>query len=85
MSGNIIKPLPLYPMKDLFYIILFVWLIWRLLKAFSSDAPKPKTNSENTSQKTANRVGETTVQFVPPKTKPINDDAGEYVDYEEVK
>jgi hypothetical protein len=72
-------------MKDLFYLILFIWLIWRVLNAFSSAKTKSTNTASNPSPQNYKREGETTVDYIPPKKKGMNDKAGEYVDYEEVK
>ena len=69
-------------MRDVFYTLLVVWIIWRIMNGFSSvrsaARPAPKQSSSK-------REGETTVDFVPPKKKFVADSEGEYVDYEEVK
>ena len=72
-------------MKDVFYTILFVWLVSRLINAFGSGKTKQQTTASDSSSKNYKREGETSVAYVPPKSKPINDNAGEYVDYEEIK
>lgn len=68
-------------MKDIFYTILVVWIIWRILN--SVNRIKARTNSDSPNQ--GRREGETTVDFVPPKSKGKYDGEGEYVDYEEIK
>ncbi len=73
-------------MRDVFYTLLVVWIIWRVLNAFSSGKTKQQSPTPNNSTSgNYKKEGETRVEYVPPKSKPINDDAGEYVDYEEVK
>lgn len=72
-------------MKDVFYTILFVWLVSRLFSAFSSGKSKPTTSTNNSSNTAYKKEGETKVEFIPPQKKHLRDDAGEYVDYEEVK
>ncbi len=69
-------------MRDVFYTILVVWVIWRILNAVSLVRTK-QTASSNT--KSSKKEGETTVDFIPPKKKSFADDEGEYVDYEEIK
>jgi hypothetical protein len=70
-------------MKDVFYTILVVWIIWRVLNSISTirskQAGAKQTNANN------RRTGDTTVDYVPPQSKSKFDDAGEYVDYEEIK
>jgi hypothetical protein len=68
-------------MRDVFYTILVVWIIWKIMN--SVNVIRAKT-SENRSQNNR-RQGETTVDYVPPKNKSKYDGEGEYVDYEEIK
>jgi len=68
-------------MRDIFYTLLVVWLVWRILNSVSSHRAK-KANGEKVSPK---KEGETTINYVPPKKKGLGDDEGEYVDYEEIK
>jgi hypothetical protein len=68
-------------MKDVFYTILVVWIVWRILNSVNSYRAK----SSNPQQTTSKKEGETTVNYVPPKKKSVGDDEGEYVDYEEIK
>ena len=72
-------------MRDVFYTILVVWIVWRVLDSISSYGSKRGTNVNNTSPKNKRNVGETSVDYVPPVKKNINADEGEYVDYEEIK
>jgi hypothetical protein len=68
-------------MRDVFYTLLVVWIIWRILNAISIH----KSGQTNTTQPNQRKEGETTVDFVPPSKKKISDDEGEYVDFEEMK
>ena len=68
-------------MRDLFYTILIVWVVWRILNSVNTMRSK-KNASANTSSK---KAGETTVDYIPPKKKSPGNDEGEYVDYEEMK
>lgn len=68
-------------MKDVFYTILVVWIIWRVLNSVSVYRAKQARAQQPPSRK----EGETTVDYVPPTKKTISDDEGEYVDYEEIK
>ena len=67
-------------MRDVFYTILVVWIIWRILNAINTHRSGQVSNSQSQRKK-----GETTVDFIPPTKKKIRDDEGEYVDYEEMK
>lgn len=68
-------------MKDIFYTILVVWIIWRILDSLNL------IRTKNSAAKSASgkRPGETTVDYIPPKSKGKFEDSGEYVDYEEIK
>jgi hypothetical protein len=68
-------------MRDLFYTILIVWVVWRILNSVNTMRAK-KTSAGNMSAK---KTGETTVNYVPPKKKSPGNDEGEYVEYEEIK
>ena len=70
-------------MRDVFYTLLVVWIIWRIMNGVNSI--KTKVSSNATRSQNQRKPGETTVDYVPPKAKSKYDDAGEYVDYEEVK
>ena len=71
-------------MRDVFYTILIVWVVWKVIDSIST-YNKRGGNSTNTGQSIKRAEGETSVDYVPPTKKKINDDDGEYVDYEEVK
>ena len=66
-------------MKDVFYTILVVWIIWRIIN--SMNVYRAKQGAQSSSRK----EGETNVDYLPPKKKTVGDNEGEYVDYEEVK
>jgi hypothetical protein len=70
-------------MEDVFYTILIVWIIWKVMSSINSISSK---DANRTAQKTASKEGETTIDYVPPKKKSRGgNDEGEYVDYEEIK
>ncbi len=69
-------------MRDVFYTLLVVWIIWRIMNGFSSVRSAGSAPKQPSSRK---KEGETTVNFVPPKKKSVADNEGEYVDYEEIK
>jgi hypothetical protein len=69
-------------MRDVFYTLLVVWIIWRILN--SVNVIRAKTSVPNRPS-SSRKEGETTVDFVPPKKKSVADSEGEYVDYEEMK
>lgn len=68
-------------MRDLFYTILVVWIIWRIVSSINAYTSKNKHNSQHSKRK----EGETSVDYIPPTKKKISDEEGEYVDYEEMK
>jgi len=67
-------------MRDLFYTILVVWVVWQILRSVS--AYKQKQNNATSSSK---KRGETSVDYIPPQKSKFPDGEGEYVDYEEIK
>jgi hypothetical protein len=69
-------------MRDVFYTLLVVWIIWRIMNGVNVIRAKQPTSSQPSSSK---KEGETSVNFVPLKKKSVADTEGEYVDYEEVK
>ncbi|MDQ3046725.1 MAG: DUF4834 family protein [Bacteroidota bacterium] len=71
----------LFIMRDIFYTILIVWVLWRIVSSINAH----KRRQAPTMQPPKSKQGETTVEFIPPKKKKFGDDEGEYVDYEEMK
>jgi len=71
-------------MRDVFYTLLVVWFIWRVMESISGARAKVNSGPRR-SQPRQPKTGETTVEYVPPKTKSKYEGKGEYVDYEEVK
>lgn len=61
-------------MRDIFYTIVVVWLVYRIWHAFSAPA------SKNASPQ---KEGDVTIQNH--SSNPKNNEKGEYVDYEEIK
>ena len=72
-------------MKDVFYTILVVWIIWRIVNTYNLHNAKRKNNNSNSFSRGNSEEGKTTVKYSPPVTKKINDNEGEYVDFEEIK
>ena len=60
-------------MRDVFFTILTVWLIWRIYNSFQSAVAFRKKEDEMKIKRPSG----------PPKQK--DNDEGEYVDYEEIK
>ena len=68
-------------MRDVFYTLLVIWIIWRIIDAINTS----RVRSSN-QQNHGSRPGETTISYTPPETtKKKFPDEGEYVDYEELK
>jgi hypothetical protein len=68
-------------MKDVFYTLLVVWVIWRIIEGLNTMKSKGANQTPS-----GRRMGETTISYMPPDTnKKKFPEEGEYVDYEEVK
>ena len=72
-------------MRDVFYTLLVVWIIWRVLNSISTYGSKRNNHVNNFTQNNTSPKGKTTIEYAPPIKQKISDDEGEYVDYEEVK
>ena len=72
-------------MRDAFYTILVVWIIWRILNSIKNYGSTRNTNVTDFSQNNKQTKGDTSIKYVPPVKNKIRDDEGEYVDYEELK
>ncbi len=70
-------------MRDIIWTIIGVWVIWRIISAFSSfSSASRKAQNINTDNQNSTQYDNQTPQ---PKKGELKPDAGEYVDYEEVK
>lgn len=69
-------------MRDVFYTLLVVWIVWRILNGVNSARSRSASSTPSSSSR---KEGETTVDFIPSKKKNVGDVEGEYVDYEEIK
>jgi hypothetical protein len=69
-------------MKDVFYTLLVVWVVWRIIEGVNTMRAKGPNQTPS-----GRKMGDTTISYMPPEAnkKKISDEAGEYVDYEEVK
>jgi len=72
-------------MRDVFYTILVVWIIWRIMDSVNAYANRRGKNTADTYTQDNREEGKTTIKHSPPVHKKINDDEGEYVDFEEIK
>ncbi len=68
-------------MRDVFYTILVVWIVWRIYTSFSKNRPKDQSKPVSSSK----RQGETTLDYIPEDKKRKDFKGGDYVDYEEIK
>lgn len=67
-------------MRDFFFTILAIWLIWRIFESIKVTRLSNRDNYTNQSKE-----GEVKVKYQAPKKNDKDDEGGEYVDYEEVK
>lgn len=72
-------------MKDVFYTILVVWIIWRILNSVKNYGSKTNSNRNDLNQDKKQGDGNTSIKYAPPVKNKIREDEGEYVDYEEMK
>lgn len=68
-------------MRDIFYTLVVIWLIYRIWNAFAS---KPKPANTATDFSSRKEEGEVTIEKMD-KSKPPKNESGDYVDYTEVK
>ncbi len=72
-------------MRDVFYTILIIWVVWKIIGAFNRISSSRSSYSRNQHQNTNQPEGKTSIKYSPPKEQKISDDEGEYVDFEELK
>lgn len=73
-------------MRDIIWTIIVIWVIWRLVDAFRSISATRKTQSSTVNNQNYNQNNHQTNHATSsPKKGELKADAGEYVDYEEVK
>ncbi len=72
-------------MRDAFYTILVIWILWKVFNSISSYKTKQRNGSNIPPSNNNRKEGETSINYAPPTKKKISDDEGEYVDYEELK
>ncbi len=70
-------------MRDAFYTILVIWIIWRVLNSVAAYKNNRSSNSSTGNDRPSD--GEIVIESYSPITKKIKDDEGEYVDFEEIK
>ncbi|HRD40812.1 MAG TPA: DUF4834 family protein [Bacteroidia bacterium] len=73
-------------MRDLIWTIIAIWVVWKLIDAFRSYSAKSTQGSTANNNRTSYNYNTTNQQQNhSPKKGELKPDAGEYVDYEEVK
>ena len=73
-------------MRDIIWTVIIIWVIWRIIEAFrtiSSTTRKVKQNMGNTQDDSQD--ANQNQQNAQPKKGELKSDAGEYIDYEEIK
>lgn len=73
-------------MRDIIWTIIVIWVVWRLIDAFRSISATRKAHSNHSDNQSGNQNYEqSNNDVVTPKKGELKSDAGEYIDYEEVK
>lgn len=72
-------------MKDVFYTLLIVWLVWRVMNSVSNYNAKKNNPTHHFSGEKEKEPGSVTINTQSNSRKKTNDDDGDYVDFEEVK
>ncbi|MCC6689912.1 MAG: hypothetical protein IT235_00120 [Bacteroidia bacterium] len=68
-------------MKDIFFTILTIWILYRIWNAVQLSNSKNSFNKQTTQKK----EGDVSIDHIPQKRNKHSNSEGEYVDYEEVK
>jgi hypothetical protein len=72
-------------MRDIIWTIIGIWILWKIIEAFRSfSSKKPAGNQYTHHDQTQNNTQDTS-QKPQQKKGELKPDAGEYVDYEEIK
>lgn len=76
-------------MRDIIWTIIVVWVVWKLIDAFRAISASKSTNNGTVNDShysnSYNSNGSTQSEHNKPKKGELKSDAGEYVDFEEVK
>lgn len=67
-------------MRDVFYTILVIWIVYKIWNSFSR--PAPKTTSQHFDQR---KQGDIRVDDTKSQSTGKNNNSGDYVDFEEIK
>ena len=73
-------------MRDIIWTVIIIWVIWRLIAAFRtfSSVSGRVQNNDGNQQNYQNNTSQDK-ESTQPKKGELKSDAGEYVDYEDVK
>lgn len=74
-------------MRDVFFTILAIWVIWRIFSGVNRSRGNVTFNTQNNYTEPKKREGEVSIDNSntnPPNKKPASQ-VGEYVDFEEIK
>ena len=69
-------------MRDIIWTIIILWVIFRIIGAFRNYS---STSTKHTAQNHQNDTNHNTTSQTQPKKGELKPDAGEYIDYEEIK
>jgi hypothetical protein len=72
-------------MRDIIWTIIGIWILWKLIDAFRSFSSKKTVGNQHTYRDQNQNSTHDTSQKSQQKKGELKPDAGEYVDYEEVK
>lgn len=73
-------------MRDIIWTIIVIWVVWKLVDAFRTISASKKTSGSTVNSNGYNQQYNTSGSSASkPKKGELKSDAGEYVDYEEVK
>jgi len=72
-------------MRDIIWTIIVIWVVWRLIDAFRSISATRKTQGSTVNENRRQQHYHENTTSAAPKKGGLKSDAGEYVDYEEVK
>jgi hypothetical protein len=72
-------------MKDVLVAIIFLWVLWKIFGG-QTIVHRYTVNQHHTHTYDRSKEGEVKVEKeAPKKSRKLDEDAGEYVDYEEIK
>ena len=72
-------------MRDIIWTIIIVWAIWKIMDALKFFSSASKKASDTGNVRNYNQTSNQNTEATPPKKGELKADAGEYVDFEEIK